>query len=559
MSSSPGAHLTVDEQAVVARLGHELRFEAGERVIEEGSSGEGFYIVAAGTIEIRKAGRPIAELGSGAVLGEMALFGENVRTAEALALEPSRLLFVPTDELVSLVLRGEPAAVEAMQALGRLMVGRLQQLDAELARFAAEGDRSGASEEFAAVRKRLLGDWALRYHALGKPGKLSVVSSKAVGTAADLSVAYSPGVAEPCLAIRDLPERAYDYTGRGHLVGVVTNGTAVLGLGDIGALASKPVMEGKAVLFKRFADIDAFDIEIDEKDPDRFVDMVCAIAPTFGGINLEDIRAPECFVIEAECKRRCDIPVFHDDQHGTAIIAGAGLLNALELIGKPIDGIRVVFSGAGAAGFACARYLLQLGVRREHLVLSDVHGVVYAGRGDGNYLDELAADTDARTLAAAVADADVFVGVSAPNVLKPEMLRSMAADPIVFALANPVPEIDYQLARQTRDDVIIATGRSDYPNQINNVIAFPFIFRGALDVRARGIDEDMKLAATHAIAALAREQEGFGRDAVIPKPFDPRLLSQVATAVAEAAMRTGSARLQVDPAEYRERLERMIA
>jgi malate dehydrogenase (oxaloacetate-decarboxylating)(NADP+) len=548
-------HLSADERAVVARLGHEVSFAAGQRVIEEGSPGDGFYVLVSGRIEVLKGGRPIAELLEGAVLGEMAVFGENVRTAEARALEETRLLFVPTEEFVGLVLRGEPAAVEAMQALGQLMVGRLQELDAELVRLAAGGDSGGLAEEFSSVRKRLLADWALRYHALGKPGKLSVASSKAVGTAADLSVAYSPGVAEPCLAIKEDAARAYDYTGRGHLVGVVTNGTAVLGLGDIGALASKPVMEGKAVLFKRFADIDAFDVEVDEKDPERFVEIVCAIAPTFGGINLEDIRAPECFFIEAECKRRCDIPVFHDDQHGTAIIAGAGLLNSLELVDKAIGEIRVVFSGAGAAGFACARYFLGLGVRREHLTLTDVNGVVYKGRGDGNYLDELAADTEARALADVVAGADVFVGVSAPGVLTPAMLTSMARDPVVFALANPVPEIDYPLARSTREDVIVATGRSDYPNQINNVIAFPHIFRGALDTRARAIDEEMKLAATHAIAALAKEQPDFGRDAVIPKPFDRRLLTRVAPAVAEAAMRTGAARLPLDLDDYRARLE----
>ena len=314
MSSSPAVHLSAAERAVVAGLGREVSFAAGERVVEEGSVGEGFYVVESGCVEVLKGGRPIAELGEGAVLGEMAVFGENVRTAEARALEPSRLLFVPTEELVGLVLRGERAAVEVMQALGQLMVGRLQELDAELARWTGElvaqatsRDSAGAAEEFAVVRKRLLADWALRYHALGKPGKLSVVSSKAVGTAADLSVAYSPGVAEPCLAIHDAPELAYEYTGRGHLVGVVTNGTAVLGLGDIGALASKPVMEGKAVLFKRFADIDAFDVEVDERDPERFVDIVCAIAPTFGGINLEDIRAPECFFIEA----RVQAPLRH--------------------------------------------------------------------------------------------------------------------------------------------------------------------------------------------------------------------------------------------------------
>jgi malate dehydrogenase (oxaloacetate-decarboxylating)(NADP+) len=331
-------------------------------------------------------------------------------------------------------------------------------------------------------------------------------------------------------------------------------------------------MEGKAVLFKRFADLDAFDIEVDECDPQRFVDVVCAIAATFGGINLEDVRAPDCFFIEEECKRRCDIPILHDDQHGTAIIAGAGLLNALELLGKSIDRVRVVFSGAGAAGFACAKYFLQLGVRRENLILTDIRGVVYRGRGDGNYLDELAADTDARTLAHAIEGADVFVGVSAAGVLTPAMLRSMNDSPIVFALANPMPEISYSLAVQTRGDVIVATGRSDYPNQINNVIAFPYLFRGALDTRSRAITDEMKMAATHAVAALAREpitreaglpghssgQElRFGRDYLVPKPFDRRLLPTVASAVARAAIQSGTARCPVDLEEYRQTLERL--
>jgi malate dehydrogenase (oxaloacetate-decarboxylating)(NADP+) len=467
------------------------------------------------------------------------------------------------------VLQQDPVAVKVMSTLGRLMVQRLQARDTELMRQAGRDDPEGAGqlEEFA-LRKALLADWALRYHALGLPGKLAVVPSKPVGTAADLAVAYSPGVAEPCLEIARQPERAYDYTTRGHLVGVVTNGTAVLGLGHIGALASKPVMEGKAVLFKRFADLDAFDVEVDETDPDRFVDVVCALAPTFGGINLEDVRAPECFAIERECQRRLDIPVFHDDQHGTAIVAGAALLNATELVEKPLERLRVVFSGAGAAGFACAKYFLSLGIRRENLVLTDKDGVVYRGRGDGNYLEELAAETRARTLAHAIEGADVFVGVSAPNVMTAEMLRSMNRDPIVFALANPVPEIDYRLAMATRGDVLMATGRSDYPNQVNNVIAFPYVFRGALDARARAINEDMKRAATTAIAALAREPVtaaagleasglSFGRSYLIPKPFDRRLLERVPAAVAEAAARGGVSRLALDPEAYRARLTKL--
>jgi malate dehydrogenase (oxaloacetate-decarboxylating)(NADP+) len=558
--------LTAMERASVLALAQEVVFEPGDRIIEEGSPATCFFVIAGGKVEILKDGQRVTELGPGAVLGEMALFNRDLRTSEARARERSTLFSIPTAAFVRLVLQQEPVAVKVMGTLGRLMVQRLQARDADLLKEAAlQGSDPEVLEEFAATRKALLADWALRYHSIGVPGKLRVSAAKPVGTAADLAVAYSPGVAEPCIEIARDPDRAYDYTTRGHLVGVVTNGTAVLGLGNIGALASKPVMEGKAVLFKRFADLDAFDIEVDETDPARFVDVVCAIAPTFGGINLEDVRAPECFEIERTCQERLDIPVFHDDQHGTAIVAGAALLNAVSLVGKKMEALRVAISGAGAAGFSCARYFLSLGVRRENLVLSDIKGVVYRGRGDGNYLDELAADTKARTLAEAVAGADVFLGVSAPNVFTPAMLRSMNRDPVVFALANPVPEMDYPTALDTRDDVLMATGRSDYPNQVNNVIAFPFIFRGALDVRARKINEAMKLAATSAIAGLAREPvtaeaglEGasltFGRTYLIPKPFDRRLLDRVAVAVAEAAVRSGVARLALDPGEYRRRM-----
>jgi malate dehydrogenase (oxaloacetate-decarboxylating)(NADP+) len=562
--------LSAAEIRVIAGLGREVAAAAGETVIAEGSPGEGFYILGSGEVEVLKGGQPIARVGPGAILGEMALFNENVRTGEARALTPCSLFFIPAAAFCHLVLQQDPAATRLMQALGQLMVRRLQELDSDLVRGAGTRDPATAASaaQYAALRKGLLADWSLKYHALGRPGKLTVTPSKPVGTAADLSVAYSPGVAEPCIAISEQPERIYDYTARAHLVGVVTNGTAVLGLGNIGPGASKPVMEGKAVLFKRFADLDAFDIEVDEADPDRFIEIVCALAPTFGGINLEDVRAPECFYIEQECRRRLDIPVFHDDQHGTAIIAGAGLLNALDLVGKSIKAVKVVFSGAGAAGFACAKYFLLLGVRRENLVLTDLKGVVYRGRGDGNYLDELAAETGARTLAAAIEGADIFVGVSAAGVLSPEMLRCMNRNPVVFALANPVPEIDYRLAVETRPDVVMATGRSDYPNQINNVIAFPYLFRGALDSRSREINDAMKLAATRAIADLAREPAtgeevpglaglAFGREYLIPRPFDPRLLPRVAAAVAEAALATGAARLPLDLDEYRAQLERL--
>jgi malate dehydrogenase (oxaloacetate-decarboxylating)(NADP+) len=412
------------------------------------------------------------------------------------------------------------------------------------------------------------------YHERPRPGKLEVITSKPCLTQRDLSLAYTPGVARPCLAIEQDPEAAYRYTGKGNLVAVVSNGTAVLGLGDIGALAGKPVMEGKGVLFKRFADIDVFDIEIDSRDPDEIVRIVKALEPTFGGINLEDIKAPECFYIEERLKALMNIPVFHDDQHGTAIISGAALLNALELVGKRIDQVKVVFSGAGAAGIACAEMYLKLGVRRENVIMVDTVGVIYEGRREkmNPYKQRFARPTDLRTLEQAMVGADVFVGVSVKDLVTPAMLRSMADRPIVFAMANPDPEITYELALQTRDDVIMATGRSDYPNQVNNVLGFPFIFRGALDVRARAINDEMKLAAARALADLAREDVPdqvlkaygvkrlqFGREYLIPKPFDPRVLLWEAPAVARAAMESGVARRPIrDLDAYRESLERIL-
>jgi len=414
---------------------------------------------------------------------------------------------------------------------------------------------------------------ALEYHERGRRGKLEVVPTKPCLTQRDLSLAYTPGVAVPCLRIEASPEDAYRYTGKGNLVAVVSNGTAVLGLGDIGALAGKPVMEGKAVLFKRFADIDVFDIEIASHDPEEIIRTVQLLEPTFGGINLEDIKAPECFVVEERLKAELSIPVFHDDQHGTAIISGAALLNGLEVVGKAIEDVRVVFNGAGASGIACATYYLSLGVRRENLVLCDSAGVVYRGR-DHNmnpYKERLAADTSARTLAEAAAGADVLVGLAQKGCFTPAMIRSLAADPIVFAMANPDPEIGYEEAMAVRPDLIMATGRSDYPNQVNNVLGFPFIFRGALDVRATAINEEMKLAATRALAALAKEdvpdsvmraygldQLHFGRDYLIPKPFDERVLLWEAAAVARAAMETGVARRPVDLDEYKVELERHL-
>jgi len=411
---------------------------------------------------------------------------------------------------------------------------------------------------------------ALRYHSRGRKGKIEVNSTKPCVTQLDLSLAYTPGVAEPCRVIEKDPDAAFEYTARANLVAVITNGTAVLGLGNIGPLASKPVMEGKGVLFKRFADVDVFDIELNTTDPDEFINIVQKLEPTFGGINLEDIKAPECFYIERTLKRTTDIPVFHDDQHGTAIISGAALINACEITGKDITDVKIVFNGAGAAGIACAKHYLSLGAKLENIILCDSKGVVYKGReaGMNEYKAEFASDTDARTLAEAMRDADVFCGVSVADVVTRDMVRSMAKSPIIFAMANPDPEITYPEAKAARDDVIMATGRSDFPNQVNNVLGFPFIFRGALDVRATAINDEMKIAATMALANLAKEPVpesvlaayggiplNYGPDYIIPKPFDYRVLLWEARAVAEAAMKSGVARIQIDPEEYSVQLE----
>jgi malate dehydrogenase (oxaloacetate-decarboxylating)(NADP+) len=407
------------------------------------------------------------------------------------------------------------------------------------------------------------------YHRRGRPGKIEVVPTKPLTTQRDLTLAYSPGVAEAVLEIDREPLEVYSLTAKSNLVAVVSNGTAILGLGDRGPLASKPVMEGKGVLFKKFADIDVFDIEIDAQTVEEVIAVVKAIAPTFGGINLEDIKSPDCFEIETRLRAMLDIPVFHDDQHGTAIISGAALLNALEVVGKAIDEIKVVVTGAGAAGIATAEYWVSLGVRREHITMTDLYGIVYPGRPEdmNPYKEAFAAGKSKGTLADALTDADVFIGLSAANVLTPELIKRMAPEPIIFALANPTPEIMPEVAREARPDAIIATGRSDYPNQVNNVLGFPFIFRGALDVYARQINEEMKRAATRALAALAHEDVPdsvlqaygltglrFGRDYLIPKPLDPRVLLYVAPAVAAAAMESGAARRQLDLAAYREEL-----
>jgi len=400
---------------------------------------------------------------------------------------------------------------------------------------------------------------ALLYHSRGRHGKVEVIPTKPYSTQFDLSLAYTPGVAFPCLEIQKKPEDAYKLYSQGNLVAVISNGTAVLGLGDIGTLAGKPVMEGKGLLFKVFADIDVFDIEVDEKDPDKLVEVCAKIAPTFGGINLEDIKAPECFEVESKLKEMLDIPVFHDDQHGTAIISGAGLLNSLEITGKEIDKLKIVVCGAGAAAISCSRLYISLGVKRENIVMADSKGVINRKRTDLNkYKQEFATERNIDTLAEAVRGADLFLGLSVAKMLSKEMLATMADHPVVFAMANPDPEISYEDAMATRDDLIFATGRSDYPNQINNVLGFPYIFRGALDVRASTINEEMKLAASKALAALTKEPVPdcvlkaynldkllFGKEYIIPKPLDPRLISCVAPAVAKAAIESGVAKFPV--------------
>jgi malate dehydrogenase (oxaloacetate-decarboxylating)(NADP+) len=411
---------------------------------------------------------------------------------------------------------------------------------------------------------------SLEYHSSGRKGKIEVVPTKSVTTQKDLSLAYSPGVAEPCIKIAEDPNLAYEYTTKGNLVAVVSNGTAVLGLGNIGAQASKPVMEGKGILFKKFADIDVFDIELNAPNPDDVIRACEMLEPTFGGINLEDIKAPECFYIEEELKKKLKIPVFHDDQHGTAVISGAAFLNALEFVNKKIEDMKVVFCGGGAAAIACANLYIHLGVRRENLIMCDSKGVIYKGRTDGMnpYKERFAVDTAKRTIAEALDCADAFVGVSVKGIVTKEMVAKMNRDPIIFAMANPEPEILPEDILSVRTDAIIATGRSDYPNQVNNVLGFPFIFRGALDTRAMAINEEMKMAAVRALAQLAKEdvpeyvsrayggqQFKFGRDYLIPKPFDRRALLYVAPAVAKAAMDSGVARIQIDVKQYREKLE----
>jgi malate dehydrogenase (oxaloacetate-decarboxylating)(NADP+) len=423
------------------------------------------------------------------------------------------------------------------------------------------------------ILKMSLKDEALAYHEQGRPGKIEVIATKPCATQQDLSLAYTPGVAEPCRAIQKNPDDAYRYTARGNLVAVVTNGTAVLGLGNIGPLAGKPVMEGKGILFKRFADIDVFDLEIASENPDDVIRTVKLLEPTFGGINLEDIKAPQCFTIENTLKEQMDIPVFHDDQHGTAVISGAALINAAILQKKELKDLVVVFSGAGAAAISCARHYVKLGVDKNKIIMVDSQGVIYKGRSEGMnvFKEEFASDTKKRTLAQALEGADVFAGLSSAGLVSPDMLKGMAPRPIIFAMANPDPEIGYPQAKAARPDAIMATGRSDFPNQVNNVLGFPFIFRGALDVRAKTINDPMKVAATLALAGLARQGNipqnvlkaynlktlAFGPEYIIPKPMDGRVLVEESCAVAEAAVASGVARLPLDKAAYRAHLSQL--
>ncbi len=414
---------------------------------------------------------------------------------------------------------------------------------------------------------------ALEYHRSGRKGKLEVVPTKPCDTAWELSLAYSPGVAEPCREIDKDKNLSYEYTNRGNLVAVISNGTAILGLGNLGALAGKPVMEGKGVLFKKFADVDAYDIEVDTEDPDEFIKTVKYLEPTFGGINLEDIKAPECFYIEDRLKEEMDIPVFHDDQHGTAIISGAGLLNACEISGKKMSELKIAFNGAGASAIACAEFFIALGAKRENMIMCDSRGVIYKGRNKGlnPQKERFLVETNKRTIGDALVGADVFVGLSNGGAINQENVKSMAKNPIIFAMANPDPEILPVEAREARSDVITATGRSDFANQVNNVLGFPFIFRGALDVRATKINDEMKIAAAYSLAALAKEpvpekvaraygdqKFEFGPDYIVPKPFDPRVLVWESVAVAQAAMETGVSRITIDLDSYRKTLEDKI-
>lgn len=555
--------LSMAERLVIDLLGERFKLKPGETGPRDPKNSN-VYMLARGNGVVKHEDMVLthitADKPAEAFWSMSAMFIESAPLMRMEAVDACEVLRLHRDELAVLAMNNHPGAVKLIERFGSLMHERANVLRDRILGKQKAGEEI-SSEQFAFLTRyqELVRIYALKYHAFGRHGKLEITPTRDLGSKNSLSIAYSPGVAEPCLAIHDNPDMSYEYTTRGHLVGVVSNGTAVLGLGDIGADASKPVMEGKAVLFKKFGGVDAFDVEINEKDPDKLIDIICSLEPTFGGINLEDIKAPECFYIEPKVQERMNIPIMHDDQHGTAIIAGAGLVNALEFANKDISNIKVVVNGCGAAGFTCARLFIALGVKPRNVICLDKDGVIYKGRRDlqedpNLYLHEVAHDGPERTLADAMKGADVFAGLSVPNVLTPDMLLSMRKSPLIFALSNPIPEIDYQLAVRTRSDVIMGTGRSDLPNQINNVCAFPYIFRGALDCRAKKINEEMKMAATRAIAQLAKESPNFGPQNIIPSPLDPALLWTIPPAVAKAAQDTGVARLNLDVDEYRGKL-----
>lgn len=547
-------NLTLKQLEDLFKDGKFVEFQKGDMILEQNTEGNEIYYLKKGIVSVIQNQKQVAQLKAPCILGEMALFNQNVRTATVEAGEFCQTIKVASKEIWQRVLHHDTKAIDLLYRLGRLMSHRINEIERKIQSTDVDSDEQ--YKQILLLKKDLLTDLAIKYHAIGDPGKLMVISSKPVGTPEDLSIAYSPGVASPCIVIDKNPDEAFNLTTKGNLVGIITNATAVLGLGSIKPVASKPVMEGKALLFKTFANINAFDIEIDEHDPDKFIETVARLEPTFGGINLEDIKAPECFYIESELIKRLSIPVFHDDQHGTAIIIGAGLMNALTLVNKTIEQIRVVFCGAGAAGFSCANYLLNLGVQKKNLIMVDEFGVIRKGREMPDYLSSIACDTNKTQLSQVVEGADVFIGLSKGGLLAPEFIKTMNDNPIVFALANPTPEIDYHVAKKARDDVIIATGRSDYPNQINNVMAFPYIFRGALDTRARNIDITMKMAATKALMEIA-QKKGLSKDYIVPPPHDPELLKTIPYAVAEAALVNHITDHDFDLSQYKQHLEEL--
>lgn len=526
-------------------IGTKISFKKNEFICKKDQEALCFFIVLKGKVTIHQGNNNDLILDKGALFGEIAIFFSEKRTTDITATTNVELLSIPTNILKRDVLKQEKVAINILQFIGSIMMERIQKYEHDLLNQLNQDDTE--TKKIHKLKELLISEWALKYHNIGKAGKIEIIANKPSSSTEDLAICYSPGVAKPCEEIHKNPEKAYDYTSKGHLVGVISNGSAILGLGNLGPLASKPVMEGKAILFKKFADIDAFDIEVNESDPKKLVDIICSLEPTFGGINLEDIKSPECFYIEQEVQKRLSIPVFHDDQHGTAIIVAAGILNATKLTHKKLKKIKIVFSGIGAAGYTCAKYLLNFGISKKQIIMTDIEGVLYKNRNKSpQYYDDLAQDTPLRTLEETIEGADIFIGLSKGNILTTKMLKSMAKNPIVFALANPIPEINVALAMDTRKDLIIATGRSDYPNQVNNVLAFPYLFKGALAVRAKCINLDMKIAATKAIAELVHKpstakdlkQLKFSSTYIIPKPHDPRLAETVTKAVANAAIKS---------------------